>query len=86
VSVEMVWLGGQANDPTQYELHAALEHQIVEGFHLHAECYTTDTNEFAVALIDDDLQPTKAWQLNNASSGFVEIAADQVRCETQTIA
>jgi hypothetical protein len=84
-SVEMVWLGLQGDDPAQYELQAALEHQVVEGFHLHAECYTIDTNDFAVALIDNELQPIAAWGLNDGYANFVEIAEDQVRCETQII-
>jgi hypothetical protein len=84
-SVEMVWLGLQGDDPAQYELQAALEHQVVEGFHLHAECYTIDTNDFAVALIDNELQPIAAWGLNDRYANFVEIAEDQVRCETQII-
>lgn len=80
-SVEMLWLGWQGTDPDQYEIQAALEHPFVEGFHLHAACYTVETDTFAVALVDADLQPTVAWEIDRCFTEFLPVDESTVQCE-----
>jgi hypothetical protein len=84
-TTEIVWLawsGGQKEGtPTQYEIQAALEHEVTEGFRLHPECYVVDTRDYAVAVTDKDLTPAAAWKVGDGYATFESVDPSQVECE-----
>ena len=76
----LAWRGGDAQAP-QYEIQAALEHKVTEGFRLHPECYVVDTLEHAAALTAEDLVPVAAWKVGPDYATLEDVDPSRVECE-----
>jgi hypothetical protein len=76
----LAWRRGDAQAP-HYEIQAALEHDVTEGFRLHPECYVIGTLEHAAALTAEDLVPVAAWKVGPDYATFEETDPSQVKCE-----
>jgi hypothetical protein len=84
-TTEIVWLAWRGDQgegvPAQYEIQAALVHEVTEGFRLHPECHVVDTLEYAVAVTDKDLAPATAWKVGDGYSTFDSVEPTRVECE-----
>ena len=71
---EVLWLAWRRGDvrAPHYEIQAALEHDVTEGFRLHPECYVVETLEHAAALTAKDLVPVAAWRVGPDYATFEE--------------
>jgi hypothetical protein len=79
-TVEMVWTAGIGG--RSYELDAVLEREATKDLSFYLECLTKDTDSPAVAIVNDDLEPVRAWEMVDQTR-FVSILPIHIECLPQ---
>jgi hypothetical protein len=78
-TVEMVWTSGLGVDGSA-ELDAVLERETSKDSSFFLDCRSSDTDSHAVAIVDADLNPIRAWKIIGSDTKFVSVLPIHVEC------